>query len=93
MTQSTQSINRAELVTYLDKFLRIGEIRDYGPQGLQVEGRDEIRKIIGMVDAHQPCVDAALSQGADLLLVHHGIFWGATQPVARQLCAPGTHYV
>jgi len=70
-------MKRTELVTYLDKFLRIGDIRDYGPQGLQVEGRDEVQKIIGLVDAHQPCVDAALSQGADLMLVHHGIFWGA----------------
>ena len=77
----TQSVKRTELVAYLDKFLRIEEIRDYGPQGLQVEGRDEVRKIIGIVDAHQPCVDAALVQGADLLLVHHGIFWGPPKPL------------
>lgn len=74
-------MKRTELVAYLDSYLRIAEIRDYGPQGLQVEGREEVQQIIGMVDAHQPCVDAALSQGADLILVHHGIFWSAPKPL------------
>ena len=69
-------MKRTELVAYLDSYLRIGEIRDYGPQGLQVEGREEVERVVGLVDAHQPCVEAALGQGADLMLVHHGIFWG-----------------
>jgi len=72
-------MKRTELVQYLDDYLRIAEIRDYGPQGLQVEGRDEVHKIVGLVDAHLPCVEAALEQGADLMLVHHGIFWGPTK--------------
>lgn len=72
-------MQRDELVRYLDDYLKIGEIRDYGPQGLQIEGRAEIQKLVGMVDAHQPCVEAALAAGADLLLVHHGIFWGETK--------------
>jgi len=74
-------MKRTELVEYLDDFLRIREIRDYGPQGLQVEGRDEVQYIVGLVDAHQPCVDAALSRNADLMVVHHGIFWGAPKPL------------
>jgi dinuclear metal center YbgI/SA1388 family protein len=69
-------MKRSELVDYLDNYLRIAEIRDYGPQGLQIEGREEVQRIVGLVDAHQPCVEAALAQGADLMLVHHGIFWG-----------------
>jgi len=69
-------MKRAELVRYLDEYLRIGEISDYGPQGLQIEGGDEIRRIVGTVDAHQPCVEAAIEREADMLLVHHGIFWG-----------------
>ena len=44
-------MQRAELVAYLDSYLRIGEIKDYGPQGLQIEGRDDVRKIVGAVDA------------------------------------------
>lgn len=69
-------MKRDELVAYLDSYLRIGEIADYGPQGLQVEGKGEVRKIVATVDSHQPCVEAALERGADLLLVHHGLFWG-----------------
>ena len=69
-------MKRSELVAYLDTYLRIAEIKDYGPQGLQIEGREEVERIVGLVDAHQPCVEAALAQEADLMLVHHGIFWG-----------------
>jgi dinuclear metal center YbgI/SA1388 family protein len=78
-------MKRSELVGYLDEYMRIEEVADYGPQGLQVEGRDEVRKIVGMVDAHLPCIAHALEHGADLLLVHHGIFWGQAQPLRGPL--------
>lgn len=71
-----------DLTRYLDTYLRIPEIKDYGPQGLQIEGRPEVQRIIGMVDAHQPCIDAAAAAGADMLLVHHGIFWGGPKRIA-----------
>lgn len=69
-------MRRSDLVDYLTEYLRIEEIRDYGPQGLQIEGREEVTKVVGTVDAQLPCVVAALEHGADLLLVHHGLFWG-----------------
>jgi dinuclear metal center YbgI/SA1388 family protein len=72
---------RTDLVAYLNEYLRIEEIHDYGPQGLQIEGRSEVNRIVGMVDAQLPCVVEALAHGADLLLVHHGIFWGPSQPL------------
>ena len=75
-------MQRSEVVAYLDAYLRIAEIKDYGPQGLQIEGRAEVRKIVGMVDAQLPCLEAALSSGADMVLVHHGIFWGPPQRIA-----------
>lgn len=75
-------MNRDELVVYLDGYLRIAEIKDYGPQGLQVEGCDEVNKIVCTVDAQAPCLEAALARGADLLLVHHGIFWGGPRCIA-----------
>ena len=75
-------MQRDALVRYLDDTLRIREIADYGPQGLQVEGKAQVDKIVGTVDAHQPCVHAALERGADLLLVHHGILWGDAKPLA-----------
>jgi len=69
-------MDRKKLVSYLDEYLDIAGIKDYGPQGLQIEGRDQVHKIVGLVDSGQPCVDAALEQQADMMLVHHGIFWG-----------------
>ena len=74
-------MQRDALVRYLDDTLRIGEVADYGPQGLQIEGRPQVDKIVGLVDAHQPCVQAALDRSADLMLVHHGIFWGGAKPL------------
>ncbi|MDE0068848.1 MAG: Nif3-like dinuclear metal center hexameric protein [Caldilineaceae bacterium] len=74
-------MQRDELVRYLDDTLRINEVADYGPQGLQIEGRPQVDKIVGLVDAHQPCVEAALDRSADLMLVHHGIFWGGAKPL------------
>ena len=74
-------MQRDELVRYLDDTLRINEVADYGPQGLQIEGRPQVDKIVGLVDAHQPCVQAALDRSADLMLVHHGIFWGGAKPL------------
>jgi dinuclear metal center YbgI/SA1388 family protein len=71
----------AELVGYLDGYLHIPEIKDYGPQGLQIEGREEIARIVGTVDAQLPCVEAAIQRRADMLLVHHGIFWGGPRRI------------
>jgi dinuclear metal center YbgI/SA1388 family protein len=78
-------MKRDELVGYLNEYLRIEEIADYGPQGLQVEGAEEVNKVVGMVDAQGPCVAAAIQAGADLLLVHHGIFWGSAKPLRGAL--------
>lgn len=75
-------MQRDLVVHYLNNTLRINEVSDYGPQGLQIEGRAQVDKIVGMVDAHHPCVEAALARDADLMLVHHGIFWGEPKPIA-----------
>ncbi len=74
-------MHRNELTTYLDDYLQIHAVADYGPQGLQIEGRDEITRIVGMVDAALPCAQVAIQRDADLLLVHHGLFWGGAQPL------------
>ena len=50
-------MQRDELVRYLDRYLRIDAIPDYGPQGLQVEGASEVTRIVFTVDAGQPCID------------------------------------
>ncbi len=75
-------MDRSALTAYLDEYLKIPETRDYGPQGLQIEGRSEVFRIVATVDSGPPCIEAAIVRDADLLLVHHGIFWGETQPIA-----------
>ena len=74
-------MQRDELVRYLDRYLRIDAIPDYGPQGLQVEGAGEVTRIVFTVDAGQPCIDAAIKVGAQMQIVHHGLFWGAQEPI------------
>ena len=70
-------MQRDELRTYLDTLLDAARFRDYCPNGLQVEGRAEIRRIVCGVSASQALVDAAVARDADAILVHHGWFWKA----------------
>ncbi len=79
-------MERAQLVTYLDSYLRVGEIKDYGPQGLQVEtDNQEIKRVALSVDAAPPVIEAAAEWGADMLLVHHGILWRSVERIAGPL--------
>lgn len=66
---------RDELTRYLDVLLESGRFRDYCPNGLQVEGRGEVQRIVAGVTASQALIDAAIARDADMLLVHHGWFW------------------
>lgn len=67
--------DRSELVQAFDGLLQPDKFRDYGPNGLQVEGRPNVRRIASGVTASLAFIDAAISAGADTLLVHHGLFW------------------
>jgi len=68
-------IDRDELVRYLDAYLETDKGGDYGPNGLQVEGREEVYKVVTGVSACEELFEQAASAGADAVLVHHGIFW------------------
>lgn len=68
-------MKRDELTRYLDQLLDSARFRDYCPNGLQVEGRPEIRCIVAGVTASQALLDEAVARGADAVLVHHGYFW------------------
>jgi dinuclear metal center YbgI/SA1388 family protein len=59
----------------LNEELQPFRFKDYGPNGLQVEGRTEVRRLVSGVTASLAFIDAALDAGADTLLVHHGLFW------------------
>lgn len=66
---------RDELRGHLDRFLEAESYRDYCPNGLQVEGRAEIARVVCGVSASQALLDEAVRRGADAVLVHHGWFW------------------
>ena len=68
-------MDRNELAAYLDVLLECGRFRDYCPNGVQVEGRPEIRRIVCAVSASLALLEAAREDGADAVLVHHGWFW------------------
>jgi dinuclear metal center YbgI/SA1388 family protein len=66
---------RSEIEVALNGLLEVGRFRDYGPNGLQVEGRAEVRRLVCGVTASLALIEAAARAGADALLVHHGLFW------------------
>ncbi len=75
-------ISLTELIRFCDTNLRPDEVKDYCPNGLQVEGKPEVRKIVGGVTACEALIDAAIDVGADAILVHHGYFWrGESEPI------------
>lgn len=68
-------ITRTELEHWLNATLQPHRFSDYCPNGVQVEGRDNIRHIVTGVTASQALLDTAVERGADTVLVHHGWFW------------------
>ena len=75
-------LGREQMRVLLDRELEAERFRDYCPNGLQVEGRERIRRLVTGVTACQALIDAALVEEADALLVHHGYFWkNEAQPV------------
>jgi dinuclear metal center YbgI/SA1388 family protein len=72
-----------ELEQYLNHLLSVNKFKDYAPNGLQVEGRKQIHKLVTGVTACQALLEAAVEQGADAVLVHHGYFWRGDNPVVR----------
>ncbi|WP_050091818.1 type 2 GTP cyclohydrolase I [Yersinia pseudotuberculosis] len=72
-----------ELETVLNNQLNIGAFQDYAPNGLQVEGRRDIQRVVTGVTASQALLDAAVAHQADAILVHHGYFWKNEPVVVR----------
>lgn len=71
-----------EIIQWCDETLNTHEFKDYAPNGLQIEGRSDVQKILCAVTASQEAIEAAIAQNADILLVHHGYFWkGEPYPI------------
>ncbi|PIT20642.1 Nif3-like dinuclear metal center hexameric protein [Snodgrassella communis] len=66
---------RKEILDWCAQQLAVAQFRDFSPNGLQVEGTDEVNSIVCAVSASQAAIDFAVEQQADMLLVHHGMFW------------------
>ncbi|HEY8102292.1 MAG TPA: Nif3-like dinuclear metal center hexameric protein [Burkholderiaceae bacterium] len=75
-----KTINRNELAEYIAQLLNIARYRDYCPNGLQVEGREQIHSVVTGVTASRALIEAAIAMKADAILVHHGYFWRGEDP-------------
>lgn len=67
--------DRTQLLQAFDALLQPERFRDYGPNGLQVEGAATVRKIVSGVTASRALIEAAIAAQADTIFVHHGLFW------------------
>ena len=76
-------IKQAALIAYLNDYLAVRDVPDYKEayNGLQVEGGRDIRRVAVCVDACLTTIQQAVALGADLMIVHHGLFWGAKAPI------------
>ena len=72
---------RDELISFLDQLLDAQGFDDYGPNGLQVVGREDVRRVATGVSAHRELFERAAETEADMVLCHHGLFWGS-EPIA-----------
>jgi dinuclear metal center YbgI/SA1388 family protein len=80
-----KSIRRDELVAHLDRYLRVADIPDASPNGLQVQGADRVARVAYAVDASAQTIRAAIEGGADFLVVHHGLWWGRHEQITGNL--------
>jgi dinuclear metal center YbgI/SA1388 family protein len=83
--KTNRSTTRDGLVAYLDDYLAIMDIPDASPNGLQVQGRARVGKLAFAVDASVQTIRAAVKSRADMLIVHHGLFWGTHQQIVGNL--------
>jgi dinuclear metal center YbgI/SA1388 family protein len=68
--------SRDEIIAFCDRLLETDAFEDYGPNGLQVPGAEDVSKIATGVSANREFIQGAIDAGAQIALVHHGLFWG-----------------
>lgn len=76
-------MNQFELEAYLNQLLKPEKIKDFCPNGLQVQGKEQIKKVVTGVTATQLLIDQAIEKQADALFVHHGFFWKNENPAIK----------
>ena len=81
---------RDQIVSFCDEVLEVARFDDYGPNGLQVPGSDEVERVITGVSAHRELIERAVAAGGQMLITHHGLFWdflprALSDPMAERL--------
>lgn len=76
-------MDRDTLFAELDRYLEVERFKDYCPNGIQVEGRAEVRRVALGVSISQALIEASIAWGADAIVVHHGMFWRGDPAVVR----------
>ncbi len=76
---------RDEIIKFINQYLKIGEIEDKSANGLQVAGKEEVKRIALGVSASLALFEAAAKKSADMIIVHHGIFWEGDDPRVDEL--------
>jgi dinuclear metal center YbgI/SA1388 family protein len=74
---------RDEIIRYLNDYLQVALFKDFGPNGLQVEGRERISKIATAVSASVQLFERAAEINADMIIVHHGVLWNKDSRVVK----------
>ncbi len=74
-TKKTNFVDRDELSLFLENHLQVARIKDYCPNGLQVQGKPTIKKLVSGVTASMALIEEAIALKADAIMVHHGWFW------------------
>lgn len=82
-----KTVRRDELVAYLDRYLRVAEVPDSSPNGLQVQGADRVGRVAFAVDASVKTIRAAAAGRASMLVVHHGLWWGKHEQIVGTMHA------
>jgi dinuclear metal center YbgI/SA1388 family protein len=90
MPFETSAVDISEAIRMLDELLNPGAFDDYGPNGLQVPGGETVTKVVTGVSAQRELIERAVALEAELVLVHHGLFWdflptGLTPTLAERL--------
>jgi dinuclear metal center YbgI/SA1388 family protein len=81
---------RDDIIEFCDELLDVEAFSDYGPNGLQVPGERDVRKVVTGVSAHRELIERAVEAGAQMLITHHGLFWdflprALSEPMAERL--------
>ena len=79
------SVKRDQITGYLDEFLRVHDVTDSSPNGLQVQGVADVSRVAFAVDVSMQTIAAALRAKAHMLVVHHGLWWGSHEQIAGNM--------